>query len=96
MTSDAKKHPDAGLILIRPDLVRNDGPFPIRVVEDDGSQTPATGQFIRDGQFLYPDEELAVADETGRLRRVEGLPRNGPAQVATPAYRSGWERTFSN
>jgi hypothetical protein len=94
--TDAKKHPDAGYLLARPQDVQERGTFPILTIEDDGSQTPGTGRFLRDGEPITPGFELAMPDETGRLRRVEGLPRSGPAQVATPEYRAGWERIFSN
>jgi hypothetical protein len=91
-----KKHPHAGYVLAKPQDIREREPFPITIIEDDGSRTVGTGRFLRDGESILPGHMMAMPDETGRLRRVEGLPRSGPAQVATQAYRSGWERTFSN
>jgi hypothetical protein len=94
-----KKHPDAGIVMIPPgqcmEETHNHG-FQIVIREDDGSWSYGHGRPMREGEPLMPGMHIALADEHGVLRRVDGLPQSGPAQVATPAYREGWSRTFSN
>lgn len=51
-----------------------------------------------DGQPLHPDQELVSlgdpACDCGHVRSFTSLHHEGPAQVATPAYREGYDRIF--
>lgn len=51
---------------------------------------PQEGAPMRPGERLI---DLHEADERGRFRAVERF-RNGPARVASPAYREGWDAIF--
>jgi hypothetical protein len=54
----------------------------------------ATMRNVKHGTPMLPGERLAKRGSDGVLRVVEGFTASGPAQVATPAYRGGWERIF--
>lgn len=49
----------------------------------DGTPIPEGGELVHVG-----------ANDSEGWRNVEVLYRNGPAQVATPAYREGYDRIF--
>jgi hypothetical protein len=82
------KHPDAGRVFL-PFGSSRDGTPAFRVLDDGGLQVGVARQ-VRDGKPMMPGEDLAVCWSDG-YRVVE---LSGPAQVATPAYRAGWDRTF--
>lgn len=51
---------------------------------------------MRDGAPLRPNSEVANVSETSEdgWHKLTSLYRTGPAQVATPRYREGYDRIF--
>lgn len=70
------------------------------VFEDCQSGKKRTMEAVQEGKPIPADAELAMVlpDEDGHHVTMEdvGDLRSGPVQVATPAYRSGWDRTFGS
>lgn len=65
--------------------------------EKDGAVVPSLFTEAKDGVPMPPGAELLVPE--GRAcphgwRKVRTVYRSGPAQVATPAYRAGYDRIF--
>lgn len=63
-------------------LMRKDGQ-PVRV---------GHARKIPDGAPLPPGKNVCFTDDDGHI--IHRMKVEGPAQVATPAYRSGWDQIF--
>lgn len=62
----------------------------------DGTERTLSIRSAADGTPMSPNTEIALmsAEERDGWRDVQTVYRNGPAQVATPAYRDGYDRIF--
>jgi hypothetical protein len=65
----------------------------------DGSHEDSVGRVVpcQEGKPLFPGVPFVIPDERGAPPGSFGrvlYEAKGPGQVATPAYREGWERTF--
>lgn len=65
---------------------------------DENGERPVRFSMMKDGDTLIPDaggEILSVSpDGCDGWHPVQTLYKSGPAQVATPEYRKGWDRIF--
>lgn len=64
--------------------------------QDEDGDRLVTIRKMRDGETVAPGREVAhVGDADGDgWQGVTTLYKSGPAQVATPAYREGYDRIF--
>jgi hypothetical protein len=96
MSDETPKHPDTGTVYIPEDVCMDKshahGSFPIAVVNGDGSLQFGEGHGMRDGEPLN-GAMMATRGPDGLFHTVDL--GTGPAQVATKAYRDGWDRTFN-
>jgi hypothetical protein len=83
------KHEHAGRVFL-PGRIDARGPMPAVRVRDDGSLELGVARVAAEGEPMRPGELLAAPGPDG-YRIIE---LKGPRQVATPAYREGWARTF--
>ncbi len=79
--------------------VMPDGTAPYLRHKPDGTDEVGVFLPLKDGQALPPGREvLCIEPLEGDLHKVTSLygakELSGPAQVATPAYRSGYDRIF--
>lgn len=87
------------------DLIMPIGPLPDgRVLvsrhRPDHSEQMATIQPARDGVPMVEGQEYITASKVpradGSYEVTGSYTHKGPAQVATPNYRDGWDRTFNS
>jgi len=66
------------------------------LVEKDGQEHETTVKFAKEGESVAPGQSLVQLGASDNEGWHEGtvLFHNGPAQVATPAYRDGYDRIF--
>jgi hypothetical protein len=72
----------------------------VEIVEPDGSRRLSTARPLREGEDLRGSHLVEIDNRTAdgegyRVARTVYDGRTGPAQVATPSYREGWDRVFS-
>lgn len=66
------------------------------LVEKDGQEHETTVKFAKEGDAVAPGQslvQLGASDNEG-WHDATVLFHNGPAQVATPKYREGYDRIF--
>jgi hypothetical protein len=78
------------------DQVRFESDNHATIKRQDGSVQFGTFDEMREGQPIPKGAELVQVDyhPENEWHNSETLYRNGPAQVATPAYREGYDRIF--
>ena len=81
---------------MKKDKVRFESDDHATIKRQDGSVQIGTFHEMRDGQPLPEGAELVQVDyhPGDEWHNSETLYKQGPAQVATPAYREGYERIF--